>query len=1162
MASFLRNIFETPREMGKTLQASWYFRQAQEHQKLYQQSLTGGREDLSELNKAIEFLQKAASKVSEGELDHTFERRQIWFTLASAFQMRFDRTGEINDLDEAIRCIRECNDFSTSEGQQVEMTSNLANLLGYRYAKAGDSSNLDEALSLLAGVEGEVSGEAVSDITFFTARLFLLRLQFDLNHDLRDIDQSIYSGQRAIRLLERTKGLDVDLPEGVSAKLLGLLGLSMYIQALAVGDIPALTEAIKTLRRAIEESPADLPDRFLFASGLCNAMTERYIRAGNPQDLKDAIKLIEPAVAAAQGQINPSEYAQILCNYGVSLGWESHRTGDTKLLNQSIDRISQALRLVAYGDFDNSTMQMNLGTWLLMRYRRFSALADLDGAITAFQSADHRFPENSPRRVETAGNLCAALGDRFARTAVLEDLNEAIKCGRRACDEAHPGDHVAQAKFLNNLAARLCVRYEFFLSKRRREDDTDPDTVDLDEAIKYLMKATKVVPSTYPLRGGIYSSLSYALALRFKAHGVENDLNDAVLYARLAVDVTPDTDPTKALYLHHYGERLFLKARSTEDPQDVEKIWKVYKRAFEIESAPPSLRIEMAKMAGIISLVRPATAEHPEPGDWATSYKMLCDALDLLPQVSTRNLSRDDHQHLLRKLSGVSAFAAAVALQIGEPPSTALALLESGRGIMAGLAIDSQEDVSRLKGERPALFDKYTDLTDLLSTPLPMPSQSILPPQAAPALANMATELSIRTASANELRRLQAEIRMVPGLEHFQEPLSDKQMRAIASSGPVVLFNATAIRCDAFIITCDEIRTIPLPLVRYDEVQQNLKLLAAADPDDRITHLRKRTDKKQHNDRLREILSWLWDVAVRPVLADLTLLDPDPSGLLLPQIWWVTAGPLGMMPLHAAGSNWIDSTENTAGHVVSCYIPTVKALSYVHDKVARRPKDLVRSFTCIAVPKTKGKADLDGVIDRMSHVQALLGRSGITKQTILDSPSKEELLAQLQDASLIHFACHATSDTDDPSNSRLYLRADKNGEPECLTVRDLGGVQLHHSQPGLAYLSACSTSESVAESLADEALNIANAFQLLGFPHVIGTLWEAEVDAANRLADSFYEHFVEGLENSAIADKSVVFSYALHYALQDLRTGKGTRRRASLCCNDVLAWAPFIYVGY
>lgn len=42
----------------------------------------------------------------------------------------------------------------------------------------------------------------------------------------------------------------------------------------------------------------------------------------------------------------------------------------------------------------------------------------------------------------------------------------------------------------------------------------------------------------------------------------------------------------------------------------------------------------------------------------------------------------------------------------------------------------------------------------------------------------------------------------------------------------------------------------------------------------------------------------------------------------------------------------------------------------------------------------------------------------------------------------------------------------------------------------LAYLSACSTAEDKVMKFTVENIHIAAAFQLPGFPHVIGTLWE------------------------------------------------------------------------
>ncbi|MQY31867.1 CHAT domain-containing protein [Nocardia aurantia] len=56
-----------------------------------------------------------------------------------------------------------------------------------------------------------------------------------------------------------------------------------------------------------------------------------------------------------------------------------------------------------------------------------------------------------------------------------------------------------------------------------------------------------------------------------------------------------------------------------------------------------------------------------------------------------------------------------------------------------------------------------------------------------------------------------------------------------------------------------------------------------------------------------------------------------------------------------------------------------------------------------------------------------------------------------------------------------------------LTVAALAEIHLDHAR--LAYLSACETALTTDARLLDEAIHLASAFQLAGYPHVIGTLW-------------------------------------------------------------------------
>jgi hypothetical protein len=68
-------------------------------------------------------------------------------------------------------------------------------------------------------------------------------------------------------------------------------------------------------------------------------------------------------------------------------------------------------------------------------------------------------------------------------------------------------------------------------------------------------------------------------------------------------------------------------------------------------------------------------------------------------------------------------------------------------------------------------------------------------------------------------------------------------------------------------------------------------------------------------------------------------------------------------------------------------------------------------------------------------------------------------------------------------------------------LQELAGFR--HSLAQIAYMSACPTAENSSISLANEVIHIA-AFQLLEFPHVIGTLREAANQCATEVTGAFY----------------------------------------------------------
>ncbi|HEX2298469.1 MAG TPA: CHAT domain-containing protein, partial [Pseudonocardiaceae bacterium] len=140
---------------------------------------------------------------------------------------------------------------------------------------------------------------------------------------------------------------------------------------------------------------------------------------------------------------------------------------------------------------------------------------------------------------------------------------------------------------------------------------------------------------------------------------------------------------------------------------------------------------------------------------------------------------------------------------------------------------------------------------------------------------------------------------------------------------------------------------------------------------------------------------------------------------------------------------------------------------------------------------------------------------------------------------IAHLACHAVTDPRSPALNRLLLH-DHPSAP--LTSLELAGVAVPHGE--LAYLSACATSRS-SRAHVNEALHIACAFQMVGYRHVIGTLWRIADGAAGRIADDFYT----GLAPSFRSDDA---ARSLHQAVDSLRSDAP---------HQPSHWAAHIHLG-
>ncbi|MFF3140930.1 CHAT domain-containing protein [Streptomyces sp. NPDC057927] len=1012
-------------------------------------------------------------------------------SVGTALQTRFTEKGDLADLDAAIEALEDAAALPVEDGDKAGILHNLGTAQHVRYECTGAVGDLEDAFENCRAAVEVVSAEHPGRATFLSGLGSTSLTRFGFTGEPGDLNRSINAFRAA---LER-------LPEGHRARPIRL-------------------------------------------SGLGSALLVRYRANGDKVDLDAAIETNRAAVREAASQ--QTDYNAILNNLGISLWQRFERRGDPADLDEAITICRACARATTVGHVDRAARLSNVGLMLWSRFKRAGALSDLDAAIEFAHGAVEAAPADHYALPGMLSNLGAALVERYERQRAPRDLDEAIRRSREAIEITHV-DRPDHPRYLANLCSALHVRFQRFGS-----------TEDLDDAIEAGRAAVDTISPDHPERPRYLSVLGAVLAARSEATGAAADLDDAVAACQASLNTIPAEHPERAEHLFNLGKALQSQYDRTHSGYDFDRALTANLEASRADSSRPSMRIRAARAAASL-------AGRSDP-DLAAD--LLAGAVRLLPEVADRRLNRGDQQYAMAEWSGLAGDAAARTLAArGSTPADravrALQLLETGRGVLLSQALDTRSDLGDLRQRHPDLADRFARLRDRLD----QPAETIAPP------ADPMGEVTValRAVDAEEhRRRLVGEltatlehIRAQEGFASFARPPAVEELRAAAAFGPVVSFNISRHRSDALLLTSDGIEALYLPDLTHDTVVDRIQnfhraLQSVADP--RTNPL----GRKAAQAELRSVLEWLWDAAAEPVLRCLGLTYEPSAGEMWPRIWWAPGGLLSLLPLHAAGYH---TEPNGAGRdnrkrrtvmdrVVSSYTPTIRALH--HARRHRTSAPSVSRSLIVAMPTTPG------VEGRLEHVsgEAELLRNLLPNPTLLIEPdgaaggatphgsearpTKARVLERLSDCGIVHFACHGAHDPSDPSKSFLLLH---DHERDPLTVASLAEVKMDSAQ--LAYLSACRTAFMDSVELIDEAIHLTSAFQLAGFPHVIGTLWEIDDEKASRMAADFYAHLGAAVDMHRSLDMGAA-ARALH------RTVRGFRDQFPL---TPYLWAAHLHAG-
>lgn len=671
------------------------------------------------------------------------------------------------------------------------------------------------------------------------------------------------------------------------------------------------------------------------------------------------------------------------------------------------------------------------------------------------------------------------------------------------------------------------------------------------------------------------------------------ELDQALEFAEEALNYLPAQHSNRPSVLYEVGQTLEARYKLTSSQLDLSRSINAYLEVSDSSTTKFVTRVGAARSAARLL---------GKCNRWSEARQCFEKVIAYMTNACPRWLVVSDRQYLLSTFYEIPADAAAVVLQ--SSPSAdiiykAIHYLELSRGVVLGSTIDYRSEARPLERASPETAKKWYKLCMELdaasqekekderisrreqvskwlketigyirqipglssfSSPLPLGSMMAYElRKASPELYEVYTTLHreidafpIQKEGGRETRRLRElsnelddmllAIRKLPGLEDFLLPLGRNGILQLADPGPIFLINSSSFvgRSDAIIIRRSGIEVLPLPLLHHVDIQRWMK-----EQQNLVQNWTLRNFAEK-NKQMRDLLKWLWTVAVEPILHHLDLVANKPKQK--PRVHWIGTGLLSMAPFHAAGDYDAGATANTMSHVVSSYVPTLRALYFGRQERSREshvPQSNKR-LLLVAMPQTPGAASLPAVSEEVSSIAGL--SNSRTMVSRLDPATPTKVLEELPLANIVHFACHAISDPSNVGNSHLLLNSESStATAKKLTVRQISA----HRAPAaeLAFLSACSAAENRATALADEAIHIANSFQLAGFRHVVGTLWQTRDQCCKEVANDFYRAL---LGTDARDDGPLLVAEALHAAVEKLRVQN---------LKKPLAWAPFIHIG-
>ncbi|MBF6102306.1 tetratricopeptide repeat protein [Nocardia cyriacigeorgica] len=455
----------------------------------------------------------------------------------NALLAHHELTGCAADLDSAVELAERALAIQGGEPEIVTAAAaRVSAAYRARYENSWRDSDLDRAITVALSVPDE---RATVDIHNNLAIGYVLR--FERDRSRADLAAALAAARRLV-------------PEPADAEVEHLVTLANILDTVhdVDGEASASDEAVRLLEGAIARCPADLVPTVL--SNLGAFHISRFDRRQNAADLDRALVVLRQALRdTPASSVVRATYLTNIANAHHALFEFAGRAAD---LDACIAAQLEAEQLLPADAGIRVELLANICLARRTRFDAFGARADIDGAVAAGETA--LTSVGSRRQIGHLRSLLAgALRSRFAAYGDMADLEYARTASASAVED---GDVSAGAR-----AVRLTVHASCLLTVYETVGDADA----LDRAIGTGRAALEHAERSTV--GTAATNLANALLTRHELRGSDDDLGDAVDFARRSVESTPVQSPFRPGRLSNFGNVLRAHAVTTGEAASLDR---------------------------------------------------------------------------------------------------------------------------------------------------------------------------------------------------------------------------------------------------------------------------------------------------------------------------------------------------------------------------------------------------------------------------------------------------------------------------------------------------------------------------------------------------------------------------------------------------------------